>query len=56
MDYASAGVDLGNAERAVAAIKGIVASTFTDAVASDLGGFAALYRLPDGHLLAATTE
>jgi phosphoribosylformylglycinamidine cyclo-ligase len=56
MDYASAGVDLGNAERAVAAIKGIVASTFTDAVASDLGGFAALYRLPDGHLLAATTD
>lgn len=56
MDYTSAGVDLDNAERAVAAIKAIVASTFTDAVASDLGGFAALYRLPGGRLLAATTD
>lgn len=56
MDYRHAGVDLDNAERAVDAIRGIVASTFTDAVATDLGGFAALYRMGDGRLLAATTD
>jgi len=56
MDYASAGVDLENAERAVAAIKAIVSATFTDAVVGELGGFAGLYRIADGRLLAATTD
>lgn len=49
MSYRDAGVDLGGADRFVESIAGEVTSTWTDAVTSSFGGFAAGLRLPSGY-------
>jgi phosphoribosylformylglycinamidine cyclo-ligase len=54
--YRRAGVDLDANARAVELIKGIASGAATPEVAETVGGFAGLYRLGDGRLLAAGTD
>lgn len=60
LDYASAGVDLAAADRAVGLIRDAVRSTATPAVLSDLRGFAGVFALPRtagrGQVLVASTD
>ncbi|GAA6114197.1 phosphoribosylformylglycinamidine cyclo-ligase [Apilactobacillus apinorum] len=43
--YKQAGVDVESGEKAVTAIKGMVASTYDQSVVDDIGGFGAMYSL-----------
>ncbi|HYX89512.1 MAG TPA: phosphoribosylformylglycinamidine cyclo-ligase [Gaiellaceae bacterium] len=54
--YAAAGVSLSAAEEVVERLRGAVESTRTAAVGGAFGGFAGLYTLDDGRLLAASTD
>lgn len=60
LDYASAGVDLAAADRAVDLIRDAVASTATPGVLSDLRGFAGVFALPSAggarQVLVASTD
>lgn len=60
LDYASAGVDLAAADRAVRLIRDAVRSTATPAVLSDLRGFAGVFALPSTggrrQVLVASTD
>lgn len=47
--YRDAGVNIDEQDRAIAAIKKLVASTFTDNVVTGLGSFGAMYQLPAGY-------
>src|SRR5918992_719064 len=53
--YRRAGVDLEAAAAAVDLIKGVAASATRPEVVEGVGGFAGLYRLDDGRMLAAAT-
>jgi phosphoribosylformylglycinamidine cyclo-ligase len=54
--YRRAGVDVEAAAKAVTLIAHLAASARRPEVASDVGGFAGLYRIGDGRLLAAATD
>jgi phosphoribosylformylglycinamidine cyclo-ligase len=54
--YRRAGVDTEAAAKAVALIGDLAARARRPEVADDIGGFAGLYRLGDGKLLAAATD
>ena len=54
--YRSSGVDLMAAARAVDLIRDVADHAVTPNVISGIGGFAGLYRLPDGRVLAAATD
>jgi phosphoribosylformylglycinamidine cyclo-ligase len=54
--YRSSGVDLLAAARAVDMIREVADRATTSNVISGVGGFAGLYRLPDGRVLAAATD
>lgn len=54
--YRDAGVDVERGDAFVEKIKAKVTSTYTDRVMAGVGGFAALYKMPDGKLLAAGTD
>ncbi len=59
LTYAAAGVDIDAADRAVAAMGALVASTRTDGVVGDIGGFGGRFALPTGYrepLLVASTD
>ncbi len=47
--YRDAGVNIDEQDRAIAAIKKLVASTFTGNVVTGLGSFGAMYQLPAGY-------
>jgi phosphoribosylformylglycinamidine cyclo-ligase len=54
--YREAGVDTEAAAKAVALIADLAASVRRPEVADQVGGFAGLYRIDDGRLLAAATD
>jgi phosphoribosylformylglycinamidine cyclo-ligase len=54
--YKDAGVDIEKGDEFVERIKARVKSTYGDRVVSGIGGFAALYRMDGGKLLAAGTD
>ncbi len=54
--YRSSGVDLLAAARAVDLIRDVAGEASARSVISGVGGFAGLYRLPGGHVLAAATD
>jgi phosphoribosylformylglycinamidine cyclo-ligase len=54
--YKDAGVDIEKGDAFVERIKARVKSTYGDRVVSGIGGFAALYRMDGGKLLAAGTD
>lgn len=54
--YRDAGVDVDRGDAFVERIKAKVASTYTDRVMAGVGGFAALYRMDGGKILAAGTD
>jgi phosphoribosylformylglycinamidine cyclo-ligase len=54
--YSDAGVSLAKAEDVVARLGEAVASTRTESVVGEFGGFAGLYALDEERLLAATTD
>jgi phosphoribosylformylglycinamidine cyclo-ligase len=54
--YRRAGVDLGAAERAVELIREVAAGVTRPEVVEGIGGFAGLYRIGDGRLLAAAAD
>lgn len=56
MDYKSSGVDIDLADKFVDRIKRMVGTTHDDRVVSGVGGFAALYRMDEKRLLAASTD
>lgn len=56
MDYKSAGVDTDLADKFVDRIKRMVGTTHDERVVAGVGGFAALYRLDDERMLAASTD
>lgn len=56
ISYKDAGVDVERGDAFVERIKSRVASTYTDRVVAGVGGFAALYRMGGGKLLAAGTD
>ena len=56
MDYKKSGVDIELADKFVERIKRMVGSTHDDRVVSGVGGFAALYRMDEERLLAASTD
>jgi phosphoribosylformylglycinamidine cyclo-ligase len=56
MDYRRAGVDTALADKFVGRIQRMVGSTHDERVVSGVGGFAALYRMDDERLLAASTD
>lgn len=56
MDYKKSGVDIELADKFVERIKRMVGSTHDDRVVSGVGGFAALYRMDEKRLLAASTD
>lgn len=56
MDYRHAGVDTELADKFVGRIQRMVGSTHDDRVVSGVGGFAALYRMDEERLLAASTD
>ncbi len=56
VSYKDAGVDMEAGDALVEKIKARVRSTYNDRVVSGVGGFAALYRMGSGKLLAAGTD
>lgn len=54
--YRDAGVDVERGDAFVERIKAKVATTYTDRVMAGVGGFAALYKMGNGRLLAAGTD
>ncbi|MDP2204878.1 MAG: phosphoribosylformylglycinamidine cyclo-ligase [Alphaproteobacteria bacterium] len=54
--YRDAGVDVERGDAFVERIKAKVASTYTDRVMAGVGGFAALYKMDGGKILAAGTD
>lgn len=56
MDYKKSGVDIDLADKFVDRIKRMVGTTHDDRVVSGVGGFAALYRMDEKRLLAASTD
>ena len=54
--YKDSGVDIERGDEFVERIKSRVKSTYGDRVVSGIGGFAALYRMDGGKLLAAGTD
>jgi phosphoribosylformylglycinamidine cyclo-ligase len=54
--YRRAGVDTEAAARAVSLIGGLASGARRPEVAGDIGGFAGLFRISDGRLLAAATD
>lgn len=56
MDYKSSGVDIDLADKFVGRIERMVGKTHNDRVVSAVGGFAALYRMDEKRLLAASTD
>lgn len=54
--YKDAGVDIERGDAFVDSIRQRVESTYNDRVVSGVGGFAALYDMQDGRLLAAGTD
>jgi phosphoribosylformylglycinamidine cyclo-ligase len=54
--YRRAGVDLGAAAEAVALIRDLAAGATRKEVVEGIGGFAGLFRIGDGRLLAAATD
>jgi phosphoribosylformylglycinamidine cyclo-ligase len=56
MDYKDSGVDVEKGDAFVERIRSMVASTYDASVVSGVGGFAALYDLGDGRLLASGTD
>ena len=54
--YAVAGVNIEEANKAVAAIQSIVQSTHTDRVVHHPGGFGALFSIGDDHTLVSSTD
>jgi len=59
LTYAAAGVDIDAADRAVDAMRGLVASTRRPEVVGGIGGFGGLFALPAGYvepLLVASTD
>ena len=48
--YRDAGVNIDEQDRAISAIKKLVASTFTQNVVTGLGSFGAMYQLPSGYI------
>lgn len=56
LDYASAGVSLAKAEAVTSRLGAAVESTRTPAVHGGFGGFAGLFALDEGRLLAASTD
>lgn len=54
--YRGAGVDLGAAEEAVSLIRDLAVDAGRPEVVEGVGGFAGLFRLGDGRLLAAATD
>jgi len=49
LSYAAAGVDIDAGEALVERIKPVVKNTFRPGVLSGLGGFGALFELPEGY-------
>jgi phosphoribosylformylglycinamidine cyclo-ligase len=47
--YRDAGVNIDEQEKAISAIKNLVASTFTPNVITGIGSFGAMYQLPEGY-------
>lgn len=56
ISYKDSGVDIEAGDALVEKIKARVKSTYNDRVVSGVGGFAALYKMGDGKLLAAGTD
>jgi phosphoribosylformylglycinamidine cyclo-ligase len=56
VDYAGAGVDLGAAAKAVHLIEDLARSTTRPEVVGGVGGFAGLFRIGEGKLLACATD
>jgi phosphoribosylformylglycinamidine cyclo-ligase len=59
LTYTGAGVDVGAADRAVDAIRGLVRSTYRPEVIGDIGGFGGVFRVPAGYrdpVLVASTD
>lgn len=56
MDYKSSGVDIDLADKFVGRIERMVGKTHNERVVSAVGGFAALYRMDEKRLLAASTD
>ncbi len=56
MDYKDSGVDVEKGDAFVERIRSMVASTYDASVVSGVGGFAALYDIGDGRLLASGTD
>ena len=54
--YKDAGVDVDKGDAFVARIRARVQSTYNNRVVSGVGGFAALYKMAEGKLLAAGTD
>ena len=56
MDYKSSGVDIDLADKFVDRIKKMVGKTYDKRTVSAVGGFAALYKMDEERLLAASTD
>jgi len=56
LSYAGAGVDIAAYERALERVKPLIAATAGPEVASGVGPFAGLYRIPSGGYLAASAD
>ncbi|MFZ4712156.1 MAG: phosphoribosylformylglycinamidine cyclo-ligase [Bacteriovoracaceae bacterium] len=56
IDYKSSGVDIDLADKFVDRIKRMVGKTYDDRTIAAVGGFAALYRMDENRLLAASTD
>jgi phosphoribosylformylglycinamidine cyclo-ligase len=56
ISYKDSGVDIEAGDALVEKIKARVRSTYNDRVVSGVGGFAALYKMEGGKLLAAGTD
>lgn len=56
MKYRESGVDIDAASQALSRARAAIASTWSSAVASDLGSFGGLYRQPDGSLLVSSID
>ncbi len=54
--YSKAGVDTKKAENALSSVKELVTGTYNKAVISPENGFASLYQLNEGQVLAAATD
>ena len=56
LSYAAAGVDIDAYDRMLARVRPAIEATFGPEVRAGVGPFSGLYRLPDGSLLAASTD